>query len=482
MMTTTALTEFERAECRNFLEGLTNSAKSEDDDSASFPHDNQFESLCFCVTDEEIPGELTDIINRFLHYRKCPDILIGPLISYVLNKFQDTDLTQFKLERKDDESTEYNASSLSKHLYQVFLKSCLDFISNFDSMTIQKNPQSFHVSLQAVRNRRRRMEDRHVYYTDLNSLLNLDEAQTGQALFAVFDGHGGIDAANYAASHLLTHLKACPNLITQPGEALHKAILKTDEEFIKKGKREKLRSGATAVVVLIQGLNLTVAWLGDSQVVLCKAGDAVQLMDPHKPNRPDERARIESLGGCVVNFGGWRVNGILAVARSIGDSEQKPYVTGEPDVEEYEMEGDEEFVILACDGLWDTVEPFDAVQLVRKCMEEGTRDSAAGKLVDLAIKQRSMDNISILVVYFDFNGPVVFSADNTTNSEEMSEANNEDEKGDIKENHQNEDLNVKGQVSDEREETQEKANDEKPAAHTEGTVATEGTISSKENT
>lgn len=65
--------------------------------------------------------------------------------------------------------------------------------------------------------------------------------------------------------------------------------------------------------------------------------------------------------------------------------------------------GDEEFLILACDGLWDTVEPFDAVQLVRECVKEGCRDTSANKLVNLAIEQRSMDNISILVIFFDFN-------------------------------------------------------------------------------
>lgn len=65
------------------------------------------------------------------------------------------------------------------------------------------------------------------------------KAQTGQALFAVYDGHGGVDAANYAASQLLIHLKSSPaTLVQQPGDALHKAIMKTDEEFVKKGKRE----------------------------------------------------------------------------------------------------------------------------------------------------------------------------------------------------------------------------------------------------
>ena len=143
--------------------------------------------------------------------------------------------------------------------------------------------------------------------------------------------------------------------------------------------------------------------------------------------------------------------------------------------------GDEEFIILACDGLWDTVEPFDAVQLVRKCMEEGNRDSAAGKLVDLAIEQRSMDNISILVVFFDFNGPVIFSADNNTNSEEVSVEKKQEEK-DIVQNHVSEDPIAKGQLSDEKIETQQKPADEKPAVSTTEESLVERTSSSNENT
>ena len=53
----------------------------------------------------------------------------------------------------------------------------------------------------------------------------------------------------------------------------------------------------------------------------------------------DERQRIEDLGGCVVWFGAWRVNGSLSVSRAIGDAEHKPYISGEPDVMEYALEG-----------------------------------------------------------------------------------------------------------------------------------------------
>lgn len=37
--------------------------------------------------------------------------------------------------------------------------------------------------------------------------------------------------------------------------------------------------------MFIKGQSLYVAWLGDSQVVLCKAGQPYLLMDPHKPDR-----------------------------------------------------------------------------------------------------------------------------------------------------------------------------------------------------
>lgn len=62
----------------------------------------------------------------------------------------------------------------------------------------------------------------------------------------------------------------------------------------------------------------------------------------------DERQRIEALGGCVVYFGAWRVNGSLSVSRAIGDAEHKPYISGEPDVEEFNMEGNGYFKNQSC--------------------------------------------------------------------------------------------------------------------------------------
>ena len=55
-------------------------------------------------------------------------------------------------------------------------------------------------------------------------------------------------------------------------------------------------------------------------------GAAIALSEDHKPNRSDERSRIEAAGGVVVWAGTWRVGGVLAVSRAFGDRLLKRYV------------------------------------------------------------------------------------------------------------------------------------------------------------
>jgi serine/threonine protein phosphatase PrpC len=75
----------------------------------------------------------------------------------------------------------------------------------------------------------------------------------------------------------------------------------------------------------------------------------------HKPDRDDETKRINDLGGRVIHWGRWRVEGVLAVSRSIGDAKLKPYVTAEPEIVEHEIETDDMFLVIASDGVWDTM-------------------------------------------------------------------------------------------------------------------------------
>ncbi|CAB1352442.1 unnamed protein product [Coregonus sp. 'balchen'] len=280
-------------------------------------------------------------------------------------------------------------------------KTVEDGVEPFPHFPYRRRPQPYYeTSIHAIKNMRRKMEDKHIVIPDFNTLFNIQD-QEEQAFFAVFDGHGGVDAAIYAANHLHVNMVHQECFSQDPGEALCRAFRVTDERFIRKAKMENLRCGTTGVVTFLRGRTLYVAWLGDSQVMLVKKGQAVELMKPHKPDR-------EALGGCVIWFGTWRVNGSLSVSRAIGDNEHKPYISGDADQHIVPLDGTEDYLILACDGFYDTVSPDEAVRVVSDHLTENSGDSTmvAHKLVASARDAGSSDNISVIVVFLrDLRAP-----------------------------------------------------------------------------
>lgn len=137
--------------------------------------------------------------------------------------------------------------------------------------------------------------------------------------------------------------------------------------------------------------------VGDSRAVISKAGKAIALSEDHKPNRSDERKRIESAGGVVMWAGTWRVGGVLAMSRAFGNRLLKQFVVADPEIQEQEIDDELEFLILASDGLWDVVPNEDAVSLVK--IEEEP-EAAARKLTETAFSRGSGDNITCIVVKF----------------------------------------------------------------------------------
>ncbi|KAF9611254.1 hypothetical protein IFM89_028324, partial [Coptis chinensis] len=84
-------------------------------------------------------------------------------------------------------------------------------------------------------------------------------------------------------------------------------------------------------------------------------------------DRPDEIDRVEAAGGRVINWNGYRVLGVLATSRSIGDQYFKPYVISVPKVSITKRTEKDEFVILARDGLYDVMSNEMACRVVRHC-------------------------------------------------------------------------------------------------------------------
>jgi len=155
--------------------------------------------------------------------------------------------------------------------------------------------------------------------------------------------------------------------------------------------------------------------IGDSRAVLCRNNTAWELTRDHKPNDPIEQARIESLGGKVVWCGDvdkqgapileegiYRVNGNLALSRAIGDRSERPHVTAEPEVIATPLEKEDEFIILATDGLWDVFESNEAVDLVQRLIQQGLpRDQVARWIVEESMRRGTYDNVTVVIVWLD---------------------------------------------------------------------------------
>ncbi|PWN48316.1 protein phosphatase 2C [Violaceomyces palustris] len=139
---------------------------------------------------------------------------------------------------------------------------------------------------------------------------------------------------------------------------------------------------------------LYTANVGDARAVLCRAGRAIRLTYDHKGSDAQEAKRITDAGGFVMNN---RVNGVLAVTRSLGDSSMKEFVVGSPYTTETTLSSEDTFLIVACDGLWDVVDDQEAVDLIQQVYDP---QRASEILLQHALSNFSTDNTSVMVVRF----------------------------------------------------------------------------------
>lgn len=215
---------------------------------------------------------------------------------------------------------------------------------------------------------RMEMEDAHSVKTCLNNS-NLSD----WSYFAVFDGHAGSNVSIYSAENLLDTIINTDEFKNNNYEkGIHEGFLNFDNNMrntLEKKNNEK--SGTTAVCAFISSTNIIIANCGDSRAVLCNSGKPIISTRDHKPILPDERERIKAAGGSVMVQ---RVNGSLAVSRALGDYEYKnvngrgqceQLVSPEPEILLYNRDiNNDEFLILACDGIWDVMSNEDICDLV----------------------------------------------------------------------------------------------------------------------
>jgi len=309
-------------------------------------------------------------------------------------------------------------------------------ITEKDTQVDADESKKLQYGLSAMQGWRAQMEDDHVQILSMPEIPEL-------SLFGVYDGHGGDMVAHYVAanfpSFLVNTKLLAPNMpeaefVAKSKEAFEISLLQIDDTMrhLPEVESGQDQSGSTSVMTLLSPRHIVCANTGDSRAVLARAGTSVTLSNDHKPYLPGEKERIEAAGG-QVKFN--RVNGDLAVSRALGDfvykrcesvAAHEQAVTALPEIIVEERHADDQFIVLACDGIWDVMSSQEVVDKVLELLQSGRPtpppddDSAMGDegderaapkaqrpwdlgavceaLIDHCLRLGSRDNMSVIIV------------------------------------------------------------------------------------
>jgi len=263
------------------------------------------------------------------------------------------------------------------------------------------------------------MEDAH------SAVIGIPDQKENVSWFAVFDGHAGSRVSAHCSHHLLDCIRASDSftcslqqeqtlsqdqLMDGIKQGILKGFLELDEKLrrIPEVASGEDKSGTTAVCALITQKYLIIANCGDSRGVCCTEGKPVLATQDHKPSNEPEKERIQNAGGSVMIQ---RVNGSLAVSRALGDFEYKN-VEGKgpteqlvsPEPEFYIKTRDEvldQFLVLACDGVWDVMSNEDICNFITHRMKvQDNLEIICNEVIDTCLYKGSRDNMSIIIIAF----------------------------------------------------------------------------------
>eukprot|EP00050_Salpingoeca_kvevrii_P006865 m.292236 g.292236 ORF g.292236 m.292236 type:complete len:464 (+) comp12593_c0_seq1:265-1656(+) len=294
-----------------------------------------------------------------------------------------------------------NESRMRRQVSQSFLSSP---ITTKETHTGEANGMRYGVS--CMQGWRSHMEDAHIMQGELPGLQDW-------ALFSVLDGHAGEVVAQHSAKQLpaavLFETLPARDSLQGVEKGLRRAFLRHDRDMQKNFDVLRDRSGSTCTSVLVSPTHFFIANCGDSRVVLCRNGRLFFSTRDHKPTNTVELERIIRAGGVVLNG---RVDGGLAVSRALGDFDYKQRTDLDPAQQKVSAEpdttviprapGQDDFLILACDGIWDVLTCQSAIKFVQGRLKRGEAPGiVCEKLIRRCLELGSRDNMSALVVLFD---------------------------------------------------------------------------------
>ena len=293
-------------------------------------------------------------------------------------------------------------------------------------------PRKWIVHQASNQGMRTQNEDEHRVVTNLfQETINRELAPIDY--FCIMDGHGGDEVAKYIATPLCrfftgkSHSKNIFQSYPIDENKINTAFKKLQDAIVNHPQNIGAACGSTVLIVVRYIKNgkdaLQIINLGDCRAVICRNGKPIFTTMDHKPHWPNEKVRIEKVNYDMrsnkhVEFidGAYRI-GDLSVSRAMGDLDNTPHVTHTPEIYNYFLNDKDEFMVLACDGLWDVLQPQDVINFVRDHINNNMidaynirgvypsnkvkkSDSIAEKLAEYAIASGSSDNVTIIIVIF----------------------------------------------------------------------------------
>ena len=239
-------------------------------------------------------------------------------------------------------------------------------------------------------------------------------------------GQGGELVSQFALHEIQQRLEKHPDFSTDIETAFKETFLAVDQALHEEVLIEPLYAGTTACVALLKDNVLTCANAGDSRAVLARkevkrfpnsapSWAAIDLTKDQNPDLPEEQQRIERMGGYVspppepgLSARVWLDAACtqigLAMARSIGDHAVKPIgVIAEPVVTQHTVNDDDDFLILASDGVWEFISSQEAVDIVSDNLHRGATEACQSLIEAAAAKWHEeegdyRDDITALVI------------------------------------------------------------------------------------
>ncbi|ANB50706.1 putative protein phosphatase 2c [Powai lake megavirus] len=246
-------------------------------------------------------------------------------------------------------------------------------------------------------------------------------------LFIVCDGHGGKSVAQYVAPILEKYIMHYNNKFPLSKKKIIKIYDTIQNKLENDHNNIADACGCTALVIIRyldpdNNENIQVINIGDCRAVLNRNGLAIPLSKDHKPIWPDEKKRIDRVNHkhdfereIHFDHGDWRI-GDLSVSRAFGDIDNTPHVNHIPDVFNYVLDTDDEFIVMACDGVWDVLENHEVINFIKDHKEKNNIEfydipgkypsqevykskNIARKLASYAIAKGSTDNVSVIIIF-----------------------------------------------------------------------------------